>query len=314
MGQNVLAVVKNSDLDAIAEDPEFGLRLADAVRMTSWHNSWKMIREFSSMRLSDFCRENGFEPPVYDIQASEPCHSSDYRAALVDRDGRLWCFDGAETPASPGPWRDFADAYSDLGYGIGHKDPAMLASLPQTSHQDEASYTESWSEACFAAGHTAFVIILDGLSMIKSDRELGLRFRDGVREYHQARRALQDIPRQYRGRIGMRRSISAGNHANPIENCGFIRGGSPAIIAYGKNFGRILQPHQEHEDILPGIETETRDRIMTEMHARIQGALGERGFSVSKNGQLLNKPRKDQRKLVEHVCEEADLDREDGPR
>jgi hypothetical protein len=249
MGYNTLVTIKGKDLDAIANDPEFGANLKSTIRMSGAPlDLGQTVLNGSGLWMSDFFSGSGLPLPGYDAQVAIP-HHADHRSVHSLIDGVFWTLGQTQEFT---PYEALAEKLADLEVTTSMKShkflvPARKSAPLSEAMQDELSAMNDYDLDTLATSTISLVVINDYLGHMDTDKTLGRRIRDGIlswwKQTAEANRALVSKPEDAR--------FSSVYASIP---CGSILGVTPAncsdVLMVSGNCGNKFQSRPSVDEII----------------------------------------------------------------
>lgn len=291
MGFNTTILIRNADLPAIAKDESFGERISNAVRAADVVE-FKMMKDgrprtglLTSADLAAYDRDVGTD---YVFDLSTPVHA-DLEQVHDVHEGHLTSFRLAGDPAPYEGYERLAALVAQHGYTVSDKATGQKWTPEDTAKVSHADWIGgAGTEALLDRGHTALLIINDGLSDIAGDKTIGARLQRDVQTYAAAEKQLHELHSKGTNLAGfhLSDSIGAGNHANCVQIIGITPENGYDAFVSGRNWGLMLRPYSDTIDFLgnEGVQ-ERRSNLKADRVREVADLLHHSGFHVRAPGQ-----------------------------
>jgi hypothetical protein len=292
MGFNTIFAVKAADLDKIALDEDFGMKLSTCVRMSDTRSHLNPDDMPGSGIFLDNLVDVLEEKTDYNIQVGESRHADETKVHII-KDGVFLTLDWHRTS----PWHVYDTAARTLakfGFKTALKSGGYTiepAPVDRNDHKAEWQRMDGYSDDTFNGALITFVLLNDATDDIRKDKTLGHRLASFAREWWELNKYGRNILREgvEKTPFGyINDTISSGHHGNPISIVAVTPAGAEDIIVIGQNCGRVISPCCPVDEAYRQSGDKRRMELLSKLEkqdlTQIKNALLQAGFLVRSPG------------------------------
>ncbi|WP_411839863.1 hypothetical protein [Paracoccus sp. ME4] len=288
MGYNSVLAIRYSDLDRIAESPEF----ASVLSRCALRANMSQAKAASSASIPGVSAD-------WDIRISCCTHSSGLSAAVLGGEeligGQLYAMEPAEPRRQE--WLAAAELLACSGYEAklagrvvaAAADPAPAAFDLQARLAIEEDRMAA-HRADPASSILAFTVLHDGFYTPEKDTGLGARMRETARRYDQLHDRYMDGARRGLLYSQGEMNLSLGNVGNGMSLIGLVPAGRHELVLMGGNYGRFLDAALPIGAFQNDARREAYERLRAGEIAEVIRGLNSAGISIKAPGRRRHSP------------------------